>query len=146
MFHTNVRHEGGRARHRGWAHWNRSGVVVRCATGCPRSSRVPRAPRAYSTGRSRANLLSLERDSQVRGARGARIERINPLAHGPTTPRRFQCAHPRGRARTPSCRTFVWKKAEVCEAVKPSLKLKFFTLKFFGKSAVFRTLHARTVQ
>ena len=94
---------------------------------------------------SRANLLSLERDGQVRGARGARIERINPLAHGPTTPRRFQCAHPRGRARTPSCRTFVWKKAEVCEAVKPSLKLKFFTLKFFGKSAVFRTLHARTV-
>ena len=41
----NVRHEGGRARHRGWARWNRRCVVGRCATGCPRSTRAPRPPR-----------------------------------------------------------------------------------------------------
>ena len=98
--------------------------------------------------RSAAARVSRERDSQVRGARGARVERINPLAHRLTSPRRFQRAHPRWRARTPSCRTFVWKKAVVqqkseidCEA---SLKLKFFTLKTFLKSAVFFSDLTRT--
>ena len=35
FFHTNVRHEGGRARHRGWARWNRRGVLVGVQLGAP---------------------------------------------------------------------------------------------------------------
>jgi len=55
FFHTNVRHEGGRARPCGWARWNRRRVVSRCASDFPLSTRAPRAPRACSTG-PRASL------------------------------------------------------------------------------------------
>jgi len=75
---------------------------------------------------ARDSRLALERDGQVRGARSARVERISPLANRPTTPRRSLCAHPRWRARPPSCRTLVWKNAGMCREVslkKPLLKI-----------------------
>ena len=43
FFHTNVRHEGVRARPRGWAHWNRPRVFGQGVRGYPPSCRAPRA-------------------------------------------------------------------------------------------------------
>ena len=70
-----------------------------------------REPTRNRSAAADSRLSSLVRDSQVRGARGARVERINLLAQRPTTLRQFQRTQPRWRARPPSCRTFVWKKA-----------------------------------
>ena len=87
---TYGRHEGGRARHRGWAHWNCRGVVGRCATGCPRSTRATRAPRAYSTAR----LASL-RDSQVGPRRSRHTRRADKPTCTPTNNTTAVPARPR---------------------------------------------------
>ena len=41
-----------------------------------------------------AAAAGFSRDSPGRGARGARVERINPIVHRPIIPPRFQRGHP----------------------------------------------------